>query len=95
MLTLIRPAESAEESRPLARGHRSADRVRRQAWRDLPTKPDGPRLRLVGSPGGEREGDEVLRVALDRLIEQAMTELNKERDEARRRLAGPRLALAQ
>lgn len=83
MLTLVRPMECKE----------NAGRVTVKSWRGLPVEVETPRLRLVGTNdvcprSGSAEADEVLTMAVDRLIDHAMAELTRERNNARRRLAG-------
>lgn len=82
MLTLVRPDESVQLRKGL---------IERKAWNELTTREAMPRLRLVRA-NGEREPiveheDEVLTMALDRLIDHAQKELSRERARARAALA--------
>jgi hypothetical protein len=82
MLTLVRPMECETG--------RARSMVR--SWRALPVD-DRPVLRLVGVDrpvmgGRSPDADEVLTIAVDRLIDHAMAELTRERNSVRRRLAG-------
>ncbi len=85
MLTLVRPAGPAKKRQ---------SSMRRCAWNDLP---EPPKLRLVGAsddsdrtapqPGPTAEQREVLSIAVDRMIDDALRQLTIERARARARLA--------
>lgn len=84
MLTLVRAAGPAKKRQ---------SSLRRCAWHDLP---ETPRLRLVGAPdhpdeprpqpGRTAEQHEVLSLAVDRMIDDALRQLTIERARARARL---------
>lgn len=79
MLTLVRPSGPSSQRRAS---------VRRCAWNELP---EPPRLRLVGVDDGRMgatpEQREVLAIALDRMIDEALRQLTLERSLTRARLA--------
>lgn len=85
MLTLIRPAGPPRKRRPS---------VHRVAFNKLPAP---PRLRLVGAaPAGPTDQQrEILAIAVDRMIDDAMHQLTLERACARARLAATRGPLAK
>lgn len=86
MLTLIRPTGASKRG----------PRVRRCAFTDLAP---APRLRLVGHEHAAPrratpEQREVLAIAVDRMIDEALAQLNAERRAARARIVKPAAALA-
>lgn len=82
MLTLVRA--------PRARGKGQAS-AQRCSWNDLPRAGDPPQLRLVGGGPARAEPTpeqrEVLAIAVDRMIDEALRQLTQERRVTRARLA--------